>query len=161
MRKWRAKRVLEDPRGLLESGFDIAVLPHHVRLKIVAGYSFRQLGRVLILVSIFVNQRRGRLQCFDRIVDEGQFLIFDIDQADRLVGNRFVIRRDSRDRIAARAHFVIGQHRLVFHACTNENILNVGTGEHGMNTRQCFSFRCVDVDNARVRHRSAQHLSPQ
>ena len=39
MGKRRTERVLEDPRGLLESGFHIAVLPYDVRLKIVARHA--------------------------------------------------------------------------------------------------------------------------
>ena len=127
----------------------------------MARHAFRQLRCVLIFVSIFVNQRRRWLQRFDRIVHVGQFRIFDIDQSDRLVGNRFALGSDSRDRIAASADFVIGQDRLVFNPRADVNIFDVGAREHRMNAGKRFGFRRVDFNDARVRHRSAQHLSPQ
>ena len=108
-----------------------------------------------------MDQRRSRLQRFHRIVDVGQLLIFDIDQSDRLIGDRFAVRGHRGDRIAAHAHFVISQHRLVFNPRADENVFHIGPGENSADALQRLGLRSIDFNDARVRHRSAQHLSPQ
>ncbi len=161
MRKRRAERVLEDTRRLLKSGFNIAVLPQHVGLKVVTRHAFRQFGRVAIFISVIMDQRRSRLQRLHWIFYVRQFLIFNINEPNRLVGDFFAVGGHRRHRIAAHAHFVISQHRLVFDPRADENVFHIGPGENSADALQRLGLRGIDFNDARMRHRSAQHLSPQ
>ncbi len=87
-----------------------------------------------------MNQWRGGLQSLHRIVDVGQFLVFNIDEPNRLVCDRFAIRSDSRDRITARANFVEGKHRLVFNASADEDVFHIGPRENSADTLQRLGF---------------------
>ncbi len=57
VRQRRTERMFEHTRSTSERGIEIAVLPAHVRLQIVARHSLGQLGRMFVFVPIFVNQR--------------------------------------------------------------------------------------------------------
>ena len=59
----RAKGVLENPRGFLEAGFEIAVGPFAVRLHI--GQLRVPFRRIFIARGIIVQHRRARTNRFD------------------------------------------------------------------------------------------------
>ena len=130
MGKGRAKRMLENPRRIRKPRLDIAVLPHDMRLQVMTRHAFWQLRRVSILASVLVNQRRARLQCLDRIGHARKLLVFDVDQCQRLLGNRFAVRRHSGDGVADKTHFVVREHRQVFESCADVNVGHIRAGEH-------------------------------
>jgi hypothetical protein len=99
-----------------------------------------------------MDQRRGRFQRFHRIVDVRQLLILDIDQADRLVSNRFAVSGHSGHRIADHANFVASKNWLILHPATDVNAFHVRASEHDAHARQSFGSCRVDFDNPRVRH---------
>src|ERR1044071_10297182 len=108
-----------------------------------------------------MNQRRGRFQRLDRIIDIGQLFVLNVDQTDRLIGDRFGIGCHSGERVAGHANFVFDENGLILHPRADENIFDIGAREHGAHARQLLGFRSINADDTRVRHRAAQHLRPQ
>ena len=91
VRQRGAKRVLEDTRRFSKTRFEIAVFPDDVRLQVVTRHTFRQFGRVPIFISVIVDQRRSRLQRLHWIFYVRQFLIFNINEPNRVVRDRFAV----------------------------------------------------------------------
>ena len=123
--------------------------------------TLRQFWRVFIFVAVVVNERGAGFQSFDRIIDVRELLVLNIDQSNRLFRDLLIIGRHRRHRIAAHPDFVVSQDRLVLHARADVNIFNVRAGQHGAHAFQRLCFGSIDIDDPRVRHRSAQNFSPE
>src|ERR1051325_7462146 len=83
VRQGRTESVFENARRFLKGAFGIAVLPEHKRLEVVRRHTLGQFWRVFIFTSIFMDERRGGLERFERVIHIGQLLGLDIDQSDR------------------------------------------------------------------------------
>ena len=101
------------------------------------------------------------MQRLHRILDVRQLFIFNIDQRDRFFGNGETIGGDGRNGIAGRADLVVREHRLIFDAGTDVNVLDIRAGQYRAHARQRLRFVGIDFDDTRMGHRTAQHLRPQ
>ena len=71
------------------------------------------------------------------------------------------VRRDCSDALPQEARALLRQNGNVAIAPAVKNARNVFAGQHGAYTLSFFGSRCIDVDNPRVRVRTAQGLRPQ
>ena len=108
-----------------------------------------------------MDQRRARFERFHRVVDVWQRLVFDVDHTDRFLGDRFIVRRYRRDGVAAHAHLVVCQYRLIFQPSADEDVLHIRASQDSADALQRLGLRSIDFNDARVRQRSAQHFSPE
>ena len=102
-------------------------------------------------------------QCFHRIKDGRQYLIFNLDELQRLV-NRFLIdRRDGRDLITDEAHLVDAENILVPSGRADAIFLarDIFMGDNRFHTRKPFCFRRIDMQNLRVGMRARQDLADE
>ena len=94
------------------------------------------------------------------IEDGLENLVLDLDQIDGLLGDVDRLGRDSGDGLAEMTHDVLGDDVLVDDV-QPELVVEVVTGEDGVNTLQRLGFRGVDAQDPRARVRAALDLRVQ
>ncbi len=115
----------------------------------------------------FVDHRRAGLQRFLDVENRGQRFIVDADLADGLEGLAVAVGDNRQDWLALVAHFVDCECRLVVLAEIDEAEQRVEVARHVGAANQpahpgaALGFRGVDMPDAGVRVRAAQHLQMQ
>ena len=87
-------------------------------------------------------------------------LVLDLDEIDGLLGDVDGLGSDGGDGLAEVTHDVLGDDVLVDDVQA-ELVVEVVTGEHGVNARQRLGFRGVDAQDLRAGMRAALDLRVQ
>jgi hypothetical protein len=169
------ERLVDDDRGILETGVQVAVRPFvgrgsHRQRAIASGGEilFGPLQRLKLWpgrratgpgsgrrrriphVAFSSPVGAGRPEAFDRIGDEWQRLEPDVDPLDRLDGRQLVDRRDGEDRLALIKRLV--SQRSLGAAQVGQII----GGENRFDAWHRQRRAGIDADDARVRHRAEE-----
>jgi hypothetical protein len=145
----------DDDLGRVEDGFGLGP---------VAGLPVEDVvvGLALLVVA---DDRRVGVQRAARVDDDGQLLVLDLDQLERVAGRVAVLGHDEGDLLALEAHLVGGQHRLgvLRHRRHPREVQpgQVGAGDHGADLGVRDGRRRVDRQDLRVGQRAAQDRSVQ
>ncbi len=107
------------------------------------------------------HARRPRVHRGDRVGGDWQWLVLDVDQLERLVGDGQVIGRDGRHRLAEEHYAIDRQQRVRAGLGTRLQLRDVGGGQHSAHAWQHAGPRCIDPFETRVRMRTAQQSGLQ
>ena len=110
----RAKGVLEDARGFLQTRFNVALAPLTQRLNV--GQLRGALGRILVRGRIVMQQRPTRPDRCKRIGNKRQLLVLNVNQIQCLLGNLGADRGHRCHGFSNVADSVAGEDRHVFHS---------------------------------------------
>ena len=135
-------------------------LAQHVVVRNVRALLRIEDRRDLVGVQIGMDQRRVRLHAFERVEHGGKLLVFDLDEAARLLGDLLGFRRDRRDRLAAELCGADGEEVLILEIQTAA-LLVVVARDDAAHTFQRLRLGGVDAENLGVRIRAALHLREQ
>ena len=152
--------VLDDDVGLGKTIIDVA----HRKLYALDHVGGLVLGALHALgAEIVVQDRRIRLHRLDRIDDMGQDLIVDLDQLERLLGDRFAGRRDRRHRMALVIN-LLARDRDAGHVAARRSLRQVGevvSRNDRLDAWQRLGLGDVDRFQHRMRMGAAQNLADQ
>ena len=108
------------------------------------------------LGALVGDARRAGLHRLDRVDGDRQRLVLDLDQVERLVGDRQVVGRDGGHRLAGEDDAIDRQHGVGARLGARLQLRDVGGGQHGAHARQRPRLAGVDALDAGVGVRAAQ-----
>ena len=73
----------------------------------------RAVGALGLACEVLAQHRRVGLQRLERVDDDGQLLVLDLDQLDRVGRGVAVLGDDEGDLLALEQHLAVGQHHLL------------------------------------------------
>ncbi len=159
MHRLGRKRVLDDDVGFVEADFDIAFFPMHIDEDIAR--RFDRMQKSAITRHVRMEQRRRRPGRFERIEQRRQFLVFDVDQTQRLLGNRLALCRHRRDFLADKANQTVGEDGHVVNFAADQKAFDVLSGHNRAHAGQSERAARIDIFDAAVRDRAAQNFAPK
>ena len=161
------ERHFDDLVGVLEAGLDVAERKHSALCNI--GRRRRRFDAAGD--HVLKQQGRIRLHRLVDVDDVRQHFVVDLDQRQRLVGDRLAGGRHGGDRMALIEHLLarhdVARHvpeilRDAFRADVLEFLLGeVRGGHHGLDAGQRLRLRGIDRSDARVSVRRAQDAADQ
>ena len=120
---------------------------------------------------VLVQQRRVGLHRLLDVDDVGQHLVVDLDQLQRLLGDRLRRGGDGGDGVAVVQHLLARHHaardvaevdhQLAGGGDQDGHVGEIVAGDDGLDAGQLLGGRGVDRADARVRVRGAQHLADE
>jgi hypothetical protein len=108
---------------------------------------------------------RPGFQRLERVDDDGQFLVIDLDQFDGIGGDVAVGRHDEGDLLPLEQHLAVGQHHLLVTRQRGHPVqaqrCQVGGGQHGDHARQRLGGIGVDRLDAGMGIGAADEIAEQ
>ena len=122
--------------------------------------------RTLFLVgNILAENRRIVGFCLERIDQNRQFLILDLDGRDAVRRRIAVISDNESHFLALEQHLAVGKNHLLVTSQRRHPVqaqrLEIGRGQHGMDTRECQRLFGVDCLHPRMRIWRADEVTEQ
>ena len=159
MHRLGGESIFDDEVGIAEARFDIALGPSQIDEDVARCFYFVQQAAVRLHVGM--QQGRARLDGFEGIEQRFQLFVLNLDQFRRGLGDLLALRRDHRDFLADEANDLVGKHRHVVDFSADELAFDIGTGHHGMNTRQGERFAGIDFLDSSVSESDCAALWPR
>jgi hypothetical protein len=161
MDAWNGELMLEDGRGVLEPGGNVAVFVHDVSLRVGVRTVGPRAAEVLVLGRVWMQDRRVGRERPLRIEDGRQLLVLDLDKRGRLLRGLERIRGDRRDAVTDETHAIPREDRPVLQAATEAGRPYVRAGDHRAHARNLARGVDVDRHHARVRVGASDESSVQ
>ena len=148
-----AQEVLGRDFGLLEGGvgqFPVADLPVEDMVRMAA----RPVSAILLVLDVLAQDRRVLVHRLERIDDDGQGLVLDLDQVRGVGGDIAVGRDDEGDLLVLEQDLAVGEHHLDVAGKGRHpgqiDALEVLGGEHREHARHGLGLGGVDLHDAGV-----------
>ncbi len=108
-----------------------------------------------------MQHRRAGFYRFDHVEDRRQFFVLDVDEIDRFFRRVAALSSHRRDLVTDVAHFVPAKNRNIANAFALIMIRLVFARNDRFHARHLPRFSRVDPDDARMRIRTSENLTPQ
>ena len=151
--------VLKNQVRFAEPLRDIAAGPRVLVTDIATGLD--RSGWALVDRGAVVDDRRLGLHRLHRVEDSRQLGILHLDPGEGLFGRVHIVRDHRRHFLAHKPHFLLGQQGRIAQRPADQHAAEITAGEHGMDAGHLQRACGVDVDDAGVGQRAAQHLPPE
>ena len=150
---------LDNHIGLGEPDLRVSLVPS-VPDEGVGGLAQR-FGQAGVAVQVRVEYRSAILHGLEGVEHRMQLLVLNVDEFQGFVGYILGLGGDGGHRLSDEPHPVLGQGWNVPQAASVENALNVGSRQHGVDSRQDSGLGGVDAGDLGVRIGTPQNLAPQ
>ena len=156
----RAEGVLGDALRRREARREVAARPAVEGAEVGQIGPFRVDERAGVGRRIVVDDGRAGSDRLLHVEDGGEFLVFDLDEVERLLRRSRGVGGHGCDPLADEPHLLIGQHREVFQRPADQAGV-VAPGDDRMHAGHRPRPGRVDAHDPRVRIRAAQYLAPE
>ncbi len=122
-------------------------------------------GAARLAGEVLAQHGRVRLERLERIGDDRQLLVLDLDELDRVGGDVAVVGDDEGDLLALEQHLAVGQHHLLVAGQRRHPVqvqrLEVLRRQHGQHAGQGEGGRGVDRGDAGMGVGAAHEVAEQ
>ena len=159
-----AEKVLRRDLGLGEGGvgqFLVADLPVEDVVRVFA----RPVGALGLVLDVLAQDGRVRVHRLERVDDDRERLVLDLDQVRGVGGDIAVGRDDEGDLLVLEQDLAVGEHHLDVAGEGRHpgeiDALEILGGQHRKHPRHGLGLRRIDLDDARVRMARAMEVAVQ
>ncbi len=135
------------------------------QLKMWLWMAARAVRAFLLVLDVLAQDRRVGVHRLERIDDDRQFLVFDLDEVGGVGGDVAIGGDDEGDLLVLEQHLAVGEHHL--HVAGERrhpgeiDALELLGGEHGDDAGHGLGLRRVDVLDARMGAAGAMKIAVQ